>query len=343
MPATQNWLCLINTEFRACVTADQRLPCFSPSGVCAVCLSVSTTVGHHQNKPTMAENAMVLSGHGLSVAEVKAWCSDYAANTALCVQLSFKSERNAVLAGRQETLCGDAVLAELLLENELQVAMSRFTAQFVGSCARRAEIEEYAALASHVSAELRLHLGDSSIKLVLSPSLGGGTGSQLWSGGLLLAEWLKHAHTTNSESFSLVGSSVLELGAGAAALPSIAASQCGAKTVVATDCIGTVVAQMKANLDCNAPTVWARTLEWGAAGRQKYSKDDQFEFILFADAIYNSRGAFLLSLAISALLKPGGVVVGALPNSRIGISNFEDDLSESGFVSTIIAIADTNC
>jgi predicted nicotinamide N-methyase len=266
------------------------------------------------------ENSLVVSEHELSLAEVESWFSANVGEIALCKKCS---------------TIGNAVLVELVLENETEVAMDRFAASFAAH-ARRPELHEYYATTDHVRTELHL-VGDWDVRLELNSGVGGGTGSRLWSGGLLLAEWIKQAHR-DLAVLSLPGRSVLELGAGAAALPSIAASQCGAKCVVATDCVSSVVDQMQANLARNAPSVSSRTLDWAVAGKKRYNVEDQFDVILFSDAIYNQRGAFFLSLAIDALLGSGGIVIGALPDTRTGISNFESDLAANGYFGTTLTL-----
>jgi hypothetical protein len=62
-------------------------------------------------------------------------------------------------------------------------------------------------------AELQLRLGGvADVTLTLSPGVGGGTGSKLWSGGLLLAEWLLAERNNSTSAVAVAGRSVLELG-----------------------------------------------------------------------------------------------------------------------------------
>eukprot|EP00435_Cladocopium_sp_Y103_P044251 s613_g12.t1 len=79
--------------------------------------------------------------------------------------------------------------------------------------------------------DLCLGKGSQNVSLHLRAAVGGGTGARLWTGGMLLAEWLLQA---TKDGLRLKDKQVLELGAGAAALPSIVAARCGA-SVVATD------------------------------------------------------------------------------------------------------------
>lgn len=61
---------------------------------------------------------------------------------------------------------------------------------------------------------------------------GGGSGARLWTGGVLLAEWLCRAAAKGH--LRLRGKQVVELGAGAAALPALACARHGARSL-ATD------------------------------------------------------------------------------------------------------------
>jgi hypothetical protein len=85
-------------------------------------------------------------------------------------------------------------------------------------------------------------------------------------------------------------------GSGAAALPSVAASLCQAKRVVASDSVASVVAQLRENMGRNAPSVEAQVLEWAVEGREEHSEAEQYDVILFSDAIYNERLAMPLPL-----------------------------------------------
>ena len=53
--------------------------------------------------------------------------------------------------------------------------------------------------------------------------------------------------------------------------------------------------------------------------------------ILFSDCIYNEEGAGALSKAIQHILRPGGSVIGVLPDMRVGLSRFENNMKECGF------------
>lgn len=176
--------------------------------------------------------------------------------------------------------------------------------------------------------DLCLGKGSQNVSLQLRAAVGGGTGARLWTGGILLAEWLLHA---TKDGLRLKGKQVLELGAGAAALPSIVAARYGgAKHVLATDGLEEVVEQMRQNVAQNAPLVQCSLLPWLTAGRRRYPKKEQFDIVLFADGIYTERGALLLADAVTALLRPKGLLIGALPDLRAGIASFEEDLQTAG-------------
>eukprot|EP00913_Durusdinium_trenchii_P035698 g33403.t1 len=123
--------------------------------------------------------------------------------------------------------------------------------------------------------KLTLGRGTLDVSLHLRAAAGGGTGARLWTGGVLLAEWLLQAE----QAELLKGKQVLELGAGAAALPSVAAAA-GAGAVVATEgveepmAVAEVVAQMRRNLQANAPAVRGEQLWWQHTGRRRYRKKD---------------------------------------------------------------------
>ncbi|CAE8597587.1 unnamed protein product, partial [Polarella glacialis] len=174
------------------------------------------------------------------------------------------------------------------------------------------------------------------VSLVLRSGSSGGTGARLWSGGTLLAEWLLRADP--SVGLIVKGADVLELGAGAAALPSIAAMRLGARRVLATDTVQQVVSLMRRNLAANAKTVDVEVKDWLAAGRRRPREEDQFDIVLFADGIYTERGALLLADAAMSLLRPAGALIGALPDLRAGISSFEEDLRARGFAASEVPL-----
>lgn len=272
----------------------------------------------------MVENCLVVSCHGLSEDQLLPWITEHVGEVARC-----------------HLLAHDQLLLEFVLENELDIAKHRFIKHFPHANARVAVSSDYASLPLEPEGVLEHRLGGvNDVRLRLSTGPGGGTGSKLWSGGLLLAEWIMHDGASGSPLLPFVGHEVLELGAGSAALPSVAAASRGARKVVATDGIVAVVEQMRNNLAHNAPSVEVRTLDWLTAGRKSYAYDDQFDLILFSDGIYTQRGALFLADAITSLLRPSGVVVAALPDFRAGIAGFEEDLSARGFITITVDLSD---
>ena len=96
---------------------------------------------------------------------------------------------------------------------------------------------------------------------------------------------------------------MLELGAGAAALPSlVAARACGAAHVTASDTVGPVVTLLERSISANAPSAEARSLDWKVAGRRTYSHEEQYDVVLFSDGVYSERGGLFLADAISSLV-----------------------------------------
>lgn len=279
------------------------------------------------------ENSLVVAGHGLSdAAALCDWFSEHVCEVAQCVPLPG--------SGRSPSL------VELFVENEIEFAEKQFSEAFPSASVRRASPGDYEAATlggnsrcgqegGRAPTALEYLFGGAvSVSLVLPQSAGGGTGARLWSGGVLLSEWL--ARSVGSSPLlppGFSGKDVLELGAGCAALPATCAARLGARSVVATDLLADVVAIARENVLRNAPSVEVRTLDWSAAGRAIYPRDQQFDVVLFADAIYTERGASLLAGAATALLRqPHGVLVGALPDFRVGIASFEEDLHARGWV-----------
>ena len=293
----------------------------------------------------MVDNTLVVAQHGLADDLLVAWFTEHVCEVAGCRSLlnDAQSARSA----------GDARLVELMLENELEIAVARFTRAFPDAAVRRAAAADFAAAPAGDDVVIRLQLGAAPgmpAAVTLRPGVGRGTGAKLWTGGILLAEWLARgagglcatADARQCAPVKLQGMDVLELGAGCTALPAIVAARRGARSVVSTDLHADLVRAMEANLarngvlatPCSARArgvAEARVLDWLTVGRAAHTPDGQFDVILFADGIYTERGAFLLADAVKALLRPGGCVVGALPDLRVGVRSFEADLRACGF------------
>eukprot|EP00933_Yihiella_yeosuensis_P060066 TRINITY_DN6203_c0_g1_i1.p1 TRINITY_DN6203_c0_g1~~TRINITY_DN6203_c0_g1_i1.p1 ORF type:complete len:369 (+),score=89.31 TRINITY_DN6203_c0_g1_i1:96-1202(+) len=291
----------------------------------------------------MVENSLVVSGHGLPRQKLKDWFNDNVCEVARCRHMSLLNEVD------------DTFLVELFLENELEIGSSRYEKAFPEGKVRpavAADMEVDASASSEEDAEeplkqtLDLTLGpdingeDVPVSLSVWPGSGGGTGAKLWSGGSLLAEWLLRNSTVQE---LMEGADVIELGAGAAALPSIVAARFGARKVVATDILQSIVSLMKGNLRrnvLNSDIVEGIVLDWLPAGRKNYKESQKFDVVMFADGIYTERGALLLADAATSLLRDSGTLIGALPDLRAGISSFESDLRIRGFAATKINISD---
>lgn len=198
---------------------------------------------------------------------------------------------------------------------------------------------------------LELPFGEADpISLTVHQGTEGGTGAEVWRGSLLLAEqicgWLRE------DANLFCGQDVLELGAGAVGLPSLAlAAGCarmreqdpgsqGARSIVASDSIDEVLAELTRNAAANGlqDLVDVRRIDWsdvGAATKEAAVAD----VLLFSDCIYTPEGATLLCNAIDYLVRPGGVVLGVLPDLRVGVDSFERALAERGFTPKRVELA----
>lgn len=262
----------------------------------------------------MAENSLVVSSHGLSATELASWFSEHHCELASCRK-----------TGAVEL--SDECLVELVLENSTDIAEHVFISNFPSGTVRRVCPSEHHDDSLQANVFLTHCLGGVDVKINLRGGEVGGTGMKLWPGGILLADWLCH----NGRGI-LEGLDVLELGAGVAALPSLAAAQCGARRVVASDGLAGIVAQLEHNLSLNSSTVEVRLFDWATAMRRVFKIEEQFDVVLFADGLYSPRGALFLAEAATALLREsGGVVLGALPCLRAGVRSFEQDMQDRGF------------
>jgi len=179
-------------------------------------------------------------------------------------------------------------LEDLLRNGQMAEATEAFAAS-----PKKVEEESTSDESDEETGQLDLCLSQGHhISLHLRAAVGGGTGARLWTGGMLLAEWLLQA---TKDGFLLKDKQVLELGAGAAALPSIVAARCGA-LVTATDGVEEVVEQMRRNVEQNAPIAMrCSLLPWIEAGRRRYTKKEQFDIVLFFG--WNLHGTWRLALS----------------------------------------------
>lgn len=156
-----------------------------------------------------------------------------------------------------------------------------------------------------------------------------GTGSRLWIGGVMLAEWLWFRHCLDSVG-PVAGQVVLELGAGFCGLPSIAAKSTGSSCVIASDGVRCVFQQLARNVVCHG--IEAREIRWEI---DALNTSEAIDVILFADCLYSEKGAQLLLKCIESGLtsRPNLVVYGTLePLSRYGCRTFQKGMAELGFL-----------
>mmetsp|Transcript_53854 Transcript_53854/g.114404 ORF Transcript_53854/g.114404 Transcript_53854/m.114404 type:complete len:397 (-) Transcript_53854:125-1315(-) len=216
---------------------------------------------------------------------------------------------------------------------------------------------------------LRLPLDDEEIELSVRRSeVHGGTGTFPWRGGLVLSRQICEWATDRARPPSVVrddgattgpgvrfeslfvGRRVLELGAGAAGLPSMTLGRiCDSRgleaDLVCTDGVDEIVCALRANARENGldGRVRVRRVDWNDCarvdGRGSVAEGVAgADTIIFADCVYNDECAASLSRTIARLLKPGGNVVGVLPDFRVGLDTFERRMKEEGFVATDIPI-----
>lgn len=169
-------------------------------------------------------------------------------------------------------------------------------------------------------------LSPKHLKLSMRASAGI-TGGRLWSSSHQLASFV-FAHRR-----ALIDKDVLELGCGLG-LPSLVASHFAAK-VVASDCNHTVIENMcNASRDLNpaaSKVLSAKHLNFVDAGGMSAAGLHCWDVVLFAECIYHNEMGVALPRALSALLKPSGIAVGALPTSeRNGLEEFWAGLEKAG-------------
>eukprot|EP00956_Cyclotella_meneghiniana_P020869 scaffold37386_cov69-Cyclotella_meneghiniana.AAC.3 len=177
---------------------------------------------------------------------------------------------------------------------------------------------------------------------------GGGTGSTPWRGGLLLSHQICHWYQKRNVSGSDVdfdtlfnNKTVLELGAGCSGLPSMTLAKiannfnCDIQKIICSDGIDEIVNVLSTNVQENEldNCIEVRQIDWN-----DYCNDDipdtlekNTDTILFADCIYNDNCAIALSKTILLSLKPGGNVIGVIPDNRVGVDVFERCMRRNGF------------
>ena len=132
------------------------------------------------------------------------------------------------------------------------------------------------------------------------------TGQMLWPGASALA------HHLTAKPGCVAGARVLELGAGAAGLPSFAAAASGAGSVTATDGHSAVVDLLTANVEANAGwgapagvAMHVARLRWGNGG-DVATFAGACDLVVAADVVYYAAALPDLFRAVSSALAPGG-------------------------------------
>ena len=135
------------------------------------------------------------------------------------------------------------------------------------------------------------------------------TGETLWNAAVLMAD---HMATSLGEDY-FAGKTVLELGCGTA-LPSIVASRCGAKRVVATDISPQVLARAKRNVARNSKSgtpveirryVWGRTND-DDTDEEVAAMDGKFDVVIASDVLWVLGSWNPLAAAARQMLSPTG-------------------------------------
>lgn len=163
---------------------------------------------------------------------------------------------------------------------------------------------------------------------------GDSTGCSTWWGALLLAAWMAQAP---AELFH--GRTVIELGCGSAAMPSIMALQRGASVVRATDRSPSNVRAARCAFTCNRalpPSYSAQPFAFEDDVEQ--AEASTWDVVLFADVLYIEGVSASLAGAISRLLRPGGTVLGAVGLHRGGSWEIFGEMQRSGFVAREITV-----
>ena len=218
---------------------------------------------------------------------------------------------------------------------------------------------------------------DDNIELTVRRSIEhGGTGTFPWRGGLILSKqicyWsqgLNNADSinvgTDSHNCDLLdcntidfralfcNKEVLELGAGAAGIPSMTLGKIGnilgyqkKMNLVASDGVDEIVDALQVNVDDNGleDYIQVKHIDWndfvGMNIKEGVTVDagTKVDTIIFADCIYNEECATALSQTICHLLKPGGYVIGVLPDFRVGLDLFEAQMTENMFNSINVPV-----
>jgi len=159
-------------------------------------------------------------------------------------------------------------------------------------------------------------------------------GGALWPSGNVLAHFVSMRLSPR-----LIGSRVLELGCGAAALPGLVAARLGACVTLTDQSEVAAVAQW--NADANTLlSVRAVSLEWGPTPPNETWSRNSFDFILAADVLYDRRAhrAFAATLEWAGAL--GALAFIAAQMRGAGDDFFSTELTEQGWTARRLDIGD---
>ena len=151
----------------------------------------------------------------------------------------------------------------------------------------------------------------------------------VWNSGILLFRLLDELSVSNPSNLSILrGKTVLELGCGTA-LVSIACAKLGAASVIATDANPEVLLLAEQNIERNNVSNVAKIAElhWGGLDASEF--ESAADIIIGSDLTYNSGSWLSLAETMSAVLRPGGVVV----YLTLGHSSFNVGGEIDGFIS----------
>ena len=187
---------------------------------------------------------------------------------------------------------------------------------------------------------------------VARSTIGGGTGADPWRGGILLSKlicsWSDICDRDQVDDYQNLPSlkelfhakDIIELGAGSSGLPSMALAclvdgkkeldSVRPSSITATDGVDEIVNVLSQNVAINdlSDSIDVQFLDWNHLSLESSCTADT---ILFSDCVYNEEGADALSNVIQQTLRPGGSVLGVLPDMRVGLSRFEGNMKQQSF------------
>lgn len=191
----------------------------------------------------------------------------------------------------------------------------------------------------------------------------GGTGTNPWRGGVILATqiclWFggEDIKTDQDRAAGVIDfkslfekKTVLELGAGSASLPSMAVARICKQNncdidLISSDGVDETVTALKRNIAENQLDEYIRVkhIDWNDLTTFCKGEGDgniKADTIIFSDCVYNEEGATALCNAICRILKTGGNVVGVLPDFRVGLDLFEKLMAVNHLFPVIIPLTE---